>query len=67
MILFEIRLLNLSFLIVWDKTKPNGQPRRCISWQRAKEEIGFEPTTKLKDGLKKTIQWFLVNQEKNVK
>ena len=60
-------LLDYNGSIVWDKTKPNGQPRRCISWQRAKEEIGFEPTTKLKDGLKKTIQWFLANQEKNVK
>ena len=53
--------------IVWDKTKPNGQPRRCVSYQRAKEKIGFEPTTKLKDGLKKTIEWFIENQEKNVK
>ena len=52
--------------IVWDKTKPNGQPRRCVSYQRAKEKIGFEPTTKLKDGLKKTIEWFIENQEKNV-
>ena len=60
-------LLDYNGSIVWDKTKPNGQPRRCISWQRAKEEIGFEPTTKLKDGLKKTIQWFIANQEKNVK
>ena len=60
-------LLDYNGSIVWDKTKPNGQPRRCISWQRAKEEIGFEPITKLKDGLKKTIQWFLANQEKNVK
>ncbi len=57
-------LLDYNGSIVWDKTKPNGQPRRCISWQRAKEEIGFEPTTKLKDGLKKTIEWFVVNQEK---
>ena len=60
-------LLDYNGNIVWDKTKPNGQPRRCISWQRAKEEIGFEPITKLKDGLKKTIQWFIANQEKNVK
>ena len=51
---------------VWDKTKPNGQPRRCVSYQRAKEKIGLEPTTKLKDGLKKTIEWFIEKQEKNV-
>jgi GDP-L-fucose synthase len=60
-------LLDYNGNIVWDKTKPNGQPRRCLSYQRAKEEIGFEPATKLKDGLKKTIEWFIENQEKNVK
>ena len=60
-------LLDYNGNIVWDKTKPNGQPRRCLSYQRAKEEIGFEPTTKLKDGLKKTIEWFIETQEKNVK
>ena len=60
-------LLDYNGNIVWDKTKPNGQPRRCLSYQRAKEEIGFEPTTKLKDGLRNTIEWFIENQEKNVK
>tara|TARA_B110001454_G_scaffold217047_1_gene241512 strand:+ start:6530 stop:7471 length:942 start_codon:yes stop_codon:yes gene_type:complete len=60
-------LLDYNGNIVWDKTKPNGQPRRCLSYQRAKEEIEFEPTTKLKDGLKKTIEWFIENQDENVK
>jgi GDP-L-fucose synthase len=60
-------LLDYNGNIVWDKTKPNGQPRRCLSYQRAKEEIGFEPTTKLKDGLRNTIEWFIENQEKNIK
>ena len=59
-------LLDYNGNIVWDKTKPNGQPRRCLSYQRAKEEIGFEPTTKLKDGLRNTIEWFIENKEKNV-
>ena len=59
-------LLDYNGNIVWDKTKPNGQPRRCVSYQRAKEKIGFEPTTKLKDGLGKTIEWFTENQEKNL-
>ena len=57
-------LLDYNGNIVWDKTKPNGQPRRCVSYQRAKEKIGFEPTTKLKDGLKNSIKWFVENQEK---
>ena len=57
-------LLDYNGNITWDKTKPNGQPRRCISNLRAKEMIGFEATTKLKDGLKNTIEWFVENQEK---
>ena len=59
-------LLGYNGKIVWDKTKPNGQPRRCVSNQRAKEEIGFEAPTKLKDGLRKTIKWFIENKEKNI-
>ena len=57
-------LLDYNGNVVWDKTKSNGQPRRCISNLRAKEMIGFEATTKLKDGLKNTIEWFVENQEK---
>ena len=55
-------MLDYDGKIVWDKTKPNGQPRRCVSYERAKEKLGFEPKTHLEDGIKKTIEWFL---EKN--
>ena len=44
--------------IIWDKSKPNGQPRRCVSNKMAKEKIGFKPKTSLEDGLKKVISWF---------
>ena len=57
-------LMDYNGNVVWDKTKSNGQPRRCISNLRAKEMIGFEATTKLKDGLRNTIEWFIENQEK---
>ena len=57
-------LMDYNGNLVWDKTKSNGQPRRCISNLRAKEMIGFEATTKLKDGLRNTIEWFIENQEK---
>ena len=49
--------------IFWNKSKPNGQPRRCVSYIRAKEKIGFEPKTRLSDGLKQTIDWFLRYQK----
>ena len=44
--------------IVWDPTKPDGQPRRCLDVSRAKKSIGFTAATSLEDGLKKTIAWF---------
>jgi GDP-L-fucose synthase len=45
--------------IVWDSTKPNGQPRRCLDTERAKEKLNWEATTPFNDGLKLTYEWFL--------
>ena len=47
---------------LWDKTKPDGQPRRCLDTSRAKKEFGFAAKTDLKDGLQKTIQWYRNNK-----
>ena len=44
--------------IVWDTSKPDGQPRRCLETSKAKEEFGFEAKTDLKEGLKRTIKWY---------
>lgn len=65
---FEISIKDLALLIcklmdykgqiVWDKTKPNGQPRRCLDVTRAKEEFGFVATTKFEKGLKETIKFY---------
>ncbi len=45
--------------IRWDHSKPDGQPRRCLDVSRAYEEFGFQATTSLEQGLKKTLDWFL--------
>ena len=45
--------------IVFDATKPDGQPRRKLDVSRAKEWFGFEAKTEFADGLKETISWFL--------
>jgi GDP-L-fucose synthase len=50
--------------IAWDKTKPNGQPRRCLDVSRIKQTIGFQAKHTLRDGLKKTIAWFHAHREK---
>ena len=49
--------------IIYDITKPDGQPRRCLDTSRAKSRLGFEAKTNLRDGLIKTIEWF--NNEVN--
>jgi GDP-L-fucose synthase len=48
--------------ITWDRTKPNGQPRRCLDVSRIKRAIGFQAKHSLREGLKKTIQWYLANR-----
>ena len=49
--------------IVWDPSKPDGQPRRCLDVSRAREKLGFVAGTSLEDGLRKTIQWFGEHQK----
>jgi GDP-L-fucose synthase len=44
--------------IVWDETKPNGQPRRSVDGGRAKELFGFEARTHLRDGIERTVAWY---------
>lgn len=50
--------------IVWDSTKPDGQPRRCLDTSKAEREFGFKAYTDFREGLKKTIEWYLENQSK---
>ncbi len=56
------RLSGYQGRIVWDKTKPDGQPRRCLEVSRAKREFGFTARTTLEAGLAKTIRWFRANR-----
>jgi GDP-L-fucose synthase len=65
---FEIKIHDLAKLIkklsgfegkiVWDKTKPDGQPRRMLDVSRAKEEFGFSAKSSFEKGLKETIEWY---------
>ena len=45
--------------IRWNKDKPDGQPRRMLDVSRAESLFGFRATTRLEDGLRKTVQWYL--------
>lgn len=44
--------------LVWDTSKPNGQPRRALDTSRAKEEFGFTARTDFDEGLQATIDWY---------
>jgi len=44
--------------VVWDETKPDGQPRRCLDTSRAEREFGFRARTPFEAGLRKTVAWF---------
>lgn len=52
------RLVKFKGKIVWNKLKPDGQPRRCLDTSRARKDFGFEAKIKLEEGLKETIQWY---------
>jgi GDP-L-fucose synthase len=52
------RLSRFDGKIVWDPSKPDGQPRRCLDVTRARQEMDFVAQTSLEDGLAKTIAWF---------
>jgi len=53
--------------IVWDTTKPDGQPRRCLDTSKAYKEFGFKAKTPFEEGLKKTIKWYRDNIWKKMK
>jgi GDP-L-fucose synthase len=52
------RLTGFEGKIVWDTTKPNGQPRRALDTGRAWREFGFRATTDFHAGLSRTIEWY---------
>jgi GDP-L-fucose synthase len=66
---FEISIKNLAELIkrslkytgeiVWDTSKPNGQPRRKLDVSKAEKEFGFKAKTNFEEGIRKTVNWYI--------
>lgn len=52
------RLTEFKGEIVWDTTKPDGQPRRSLDTSRAMNEFGFKTKVNLENGLRRTIEWY---------
>lgn len=44
--------------IVWDASRPDGQPRRMLDTTKALKEFGFKAKTNFKEGLQRTIEWY---------
>ena len=67
----EVRIADLATIIKelvaypgtihWDTTKPDGQPRRCVSSERVRHAFGWQSTTSLTVGLQYTIDWYLTH------
>jgi GDP-L-fucose synthase len=70
---FEIAIRDLAELIrdmtgyegeiVWDPSKPDGQPRRCLDVTRANDRFGFQAEVPFEIGLRRTIDWFLTRRD----
>ena len=58
------RLMGFKGEIVWDTSKPDGQPRRMLDVSRAKESFGFSAKTGFEQGLKASIDWYRTNEGK---
>ena len=57
-----IKLTGFQGKIVWDKSKPDGQPRRILNTSKAIKEFGFKASTDLTTGLIRTIDWYKANR-----
>jgi GDP-L-fucose synthase len=57
------RMTGFEGELVWDTSKPNGQPRRALDTSRATEKFGFTAKTNFDEGLQATIDWFLSNRK----
>jgi len=55
-------LVGYKGYLVWDDSKPDGQPRRRLDTFKAEKEFIFKSTMSLKMGLKETLSWYLDNQ-----
>jgi len=57
------RMTGFEGELVWDTSKPNGQPRRALDISRAKDYFGFEAHTDFEEGLRETIDWYLQHRK----
>jgi GDP-L-fucose synthase len=59
-----IRLTGFEGGLIWDTSKPNGQPRRGLDVSRAERYFGWKAQVSFEDGLRRTIEWYRQNGQK---
>ena len=57
------RIVGFNGELVWDSSRPDGQPRRRVDASRAERELGWHAHTEFEDGLRRTVDWYLANRE----
>ncbi len=57
------RLCRFEGEIVWDASKPDGQPRRMLDTSRAEKELGWKARIPFEDGLRETVEWYEQNRQ----
>ena len=53
-----VELTDFKGKVIWDSSKPDGQPRRKLNVERASKEFGFRSSTPFRTGLRETIRWY---------
>ena len=59
------RLSGFTGKVVWDASKPDGQPRRRLDVSKAQQHLGFTAKTSLEEGLRRTIAWYEQNRARS--
>ena len=59
-------LIGYTGELVWDSTKPNGQPRRKLDVSRAQSNFGFKARVDFTDGLKRTVDWYVQHESGSI-
>ncbi|MCK9602803.1 MAG: GDP-L-fucose synthase [Candidatus Omnitrophica bacterium] len=53
-----VKLVGFKGKVIWDTSKPDGQPKRCLDVSKAEKEFGFKAKMDFEEGLKRTIEWY---------
>ena len=57
------RIVGVTVELVWDSSRPDGQPRRRVDASRAERELGWRATMNFEEGLGETVKWFISNRQ----